>query len=63
VVVEMIHDSRQQDGDGRLGNYLVLFDPEIGKAYSAYSQPARPNAKLSEEHYLLKITPLSDHGG
>src|SRR5271166_4389751 len=31
VVVDLIHHSRPREGGGRLGNYLVLSDPESGK--------------------------------
>jgi hypothetical protein len=31
VVVELIHHSRQRDGRGRFGNYLVLPSLRIGE--------------------------------
>src|SRR5271155_345926 len=61
VVVDLIHHSRPRDG-GRLGNYLVLSDPESGKRILlASGQPAGRGA--IERAYVLKINPLSDHGG
>jgi hypothetical protein len=63
VVVDLIHHSRPQDGGGRLGNYLVLSDPESGKRILlASSQPAGRGA-IAQSVMFLKITPRSDHGG
>jgi hypothetical protein len=59
VVVEMIDHSGQQDGYGRLGNYLVLFDPESEKCI-LLTRNQLPEREVIEDHYGLKITPLSD---
>ena len=62
MVVDLIHHSRPRDGGGRLGNYLVLSDPESGKRILlASGQPAGRGA--IERACVLKINPLSDHGG
>jgi hypothetical protein len=62
VVFELIHHSRPQDGGGRLGNYFVLSDPESESVFCSLAA-SRPDAELSKERYVLKITPRSDHGG
>jgi hypothetical protein len=54
VVIDLIHHSRPRDGGGRLGNYLVLSDPESGKRILlASGQPAGRGA--IERAYVLKI--------